>query len=233
MASTNKTSGYSLSQFIGSDIPSWLGDYNGDMLKIDTALKSINATATQGNSTAISAKSAAAAAQQTANSALVKAQTNTSSITSLKQNLNNTTVVGTPIPLGANSNVVVSYSDYIIAVRLYCVFDQKPTNTTVVGSNTRFPLFSVPNNVFDLKAGTIADDSGDIVGLGYVSFFYTTSSDQKYTAVYVLAYYDGANTVFFTSVPTAIVSEINNINVIFGNLVALPSGVLVDNLRLM
>lgn len=233
MASTNKTSGYSLSQFIGSDIPSWLGDYNGDMLKIDTALKSINATATDAKSTGASASSQAKAAQQTANSALVKAQTNTSDISSLKQNLNNTTVVGTPIQLGDNSNVVVSYSDYIIAVRLYCVFDQKPTNTTVVGSNTRFPLFSVPNNVFNLKAGTIADDSGDIVGLGYVSFFYTTSSEQKYTAVYVLAYYDGANTVFFTSVPTTTFSEINSINTIFGNAVALPSGILAYNLRLM
>ena len=39
MGSTNKTSNYELSQFLGSDKPAWLLDYNGDMLKIDTQMK--------------------------------------------------------------------------------------------------------------------------------------------------------------------------------------------------
>ena len=41
MSSTNKTSNYQLSQFVGTDIPSILNDYNGDMRKIDTAIKDI------------------------------------------------------------------------------------------------------------------------------------------------------------------------------------------------
>ena len=39
MASTNKTPNYDLSQYIGSDKPTFLGDYNSDMSKIDTAMK--------------------------------------------------------------------------------------------------------------------------------------------------------------------------------------------------
>ena len=39
MSSTNHTSNYNLSQFIGTDKPAWLSDYNGDMGKIDTAIK--------------------------------------------------------------------------------------------------------------------------------------------------------------------------------------------------
>ena len=39
MSSTNKTTNYELSQFLGSDKPAWLVDYNGDMLKIDTQMK--------------------------------------------------------------------------------------------------------------------------------------------------------------------------------------------------
>lgn len=39
MASTNKTTNYELSQFLGTDKPAWLGDYNTDMAKIDTAMK--------------------------------------------------------------------------------------------------------------------------------------------------------------------------------------------------
>lgn len=39
MAHTNQTTNYSLSQFAGTDRPSWLDDYNADMTKIDTAIK--------------------------------------------------------------------------------------------------------------------------------------------------------------------------------------------------
>lgn len=39
MTATNKTANYKLSQFVGTDRPTWLGDYNSDMSKIDTQLK--------------------------------------------------------------------------------------------------------------------------------------------------------------------------------------------------
>ena len=39
MASTNKTANYDLSQFVGTDRPTWLGDYNSDMAKIDAQMK--------------------------------------------------------------------------------------------------------------------------------------------------------------------------------------------------
>ena len=46
MTSTNKTANYDLSQFVGTDRPTWLGDYNGDMTKIDAQMKA-NADAIQ------------------------------------------------------------------------------------------------------------------------------------------------------------------------------------------
>jgi hypothetical protein len=39
MTATNHTKNYNLSQFAGTDRPTWLGDYNGDMAKIDAQLK--------------------------------------------------------------------------------------------------------------------------------------------------------------------------------------------------
>lgn len=39
MASTNKTPNYDLPLFIDTDKPTWLGDWNGTMTKIDTALE--------------------------------------------------------------------------------------------------------------------------------------------------------------------------------------------------
>lgn len=38
MGSTNKTTHYELSQFVGTDKPAWLQDYNGDMEKIDAGI---------------------------------------------------------------------------------------------------------------------------------------------------------------------------------------------------
>lgn len=62
MSSTNKTTNYKLSQYIGTDKPTYLGDYNGDMLKIDNQMK-VNADS------ASNATSAAGAAQAIADQA--------------------------------------------------------------------------------------------------------------------------------------------------------------------
>lgn len=62
MSSTNRTTNYKLSQYIGTDKPTYLGDYNGDMLKIDNQMK-VNADS------ASNATSAAGAAQAVADKA--------------------------------------------------------------------------------------------------------------------------------------------------------------------
>lgn len=46
MSSTNKTTNYELSQFVGSDKPAWLQDYNSDMNKIDAGIHTAANTAT-------------------------------------------------------------------------------------------------------------------------------------------------------------------------------------------
>lgn len=88
MASTNKTTNYQLSQFLGTDKPAWLGDYNQDMTKIDTAMKAnadaataaagkgdaAQATADAASAAADTAQQAAETAQNTANEAGTSAQ---------------------------------------------------------------------------------------------------------------------------------------------------------------
>lgn len=94
MASTNKTTNYELSQFIGTDKPTYLGDYNSDMLKIDTGMKgnadnitNVNTLATTAKNTADTAVANAGTAltnsvnaKNTADSALAKATANESKI---------------------------------------------------------------------------------------------------------------------------------------------------------
>ena len=52
MASTNKTNNFNLSQFIETDKPTFLGDYNTDMNKIDDAMQ-VNKLASENNSNLI------------------------------------------------------------------------------------------------------------------------------------------------------------------------------------
>jgi hypothetical protein len=101
MASTNKTTNYDLSQYVGTDKPTYLSDYNSDMFKIDAQMKenaddiatavssietitttattalttaqSAETTANSANTTAQSASTTAGNAQSTANSALATA----------------------------------------------------------------------------------------------------------------------------------------------------------------
>lgn len=108
MASTNKTTNYELSQFVGSDKPTYLGDYNGDMLKIDTQMKAnalaalaADSKATTAGNTADTALTNAGTAQTTANTAnntattaLSKATTNESKLTNLTTYSTNETEIG-------------------------------------------------------------------------------------------------------------------------------------------
>lgn len=80
MGSINKTTTLDLSQFVGTDKPDWLTDYNGDMEKIDTWATTVdsdiadaNNKATQAVNTANGASTAANAATTAANNAVTVA----------------------------------------------------------------------------------------------------------------------------------------------------------------
>lgn len=80
MSSTNKTTNYKLSQYIGTDKPTYLGDYNGDMLKIDNQMK-MNADS------ASNATSAAGAAQAVAEKASKDVKTLNDSVTANSEDI--------------------------------------------------------------------------------------------------------------------------------------------------
>lgn len=69
MASTNKTTTLGLSQFVGTDKPDWLTDYNEDMGKIDTWTTTTDSDIAGANNKATQAVNAANAASTAANAA--------------------------------------------------------------------------------------------------------------------------------------------------------------------
>lgn len=91
MSSTNKTPNYGLPQFINTDVPSWLGDFNDAMSKIDTQMKSNDTKATGASTNAENANSSASQALETANQANTTANganTNASNALSAANNAN-------------------------------------------------------------------------------------------------------------------------------------------------
>ena len=72
-ASTNKTTHYNLSQYISSDKPTYLVDYNDDMSAIDTGIYNAKTQADLGVTNAGIAQSTAENAQTTANTAVTNA----------------------------------------------------------------------------------------------------------------------------------------------------------------
>lgn len=84
MSSTNKTTNYALSQYIGTDKPTYLGDYNGDMLKIDTQLKANADSASNAASAAGAAQAVAEKASQSVQSLNDSVTANSADIASLK-----------------------------------------------------------------------------------------------------------------------------------------------------
>lgn len=95
MSATNHTQNYDLSQFVGGDIPSWLGDYNGDMGKIDTAIATVASGAGDTASEVNSLKSRMTAAEadiDAAESNIATLQSTTSTQgAAITQNANNIT----------------------------------------------------------------------------------------------------------------------------------------------
>lgn len=74
-SSTNKTTHYDLSQYVSSDLPTYLVDYNSDMSKIDTAINAAQTTADTASTAATNAATVASTAQSTANTAVTNAAT--------------------------------------------------------------------------------------------------------------------------------------------------------------
>ena len=82
MAHTNSTPNLHLSQFIGTDKPTWLGDVNGDNLAIDTAVAAVSAKADASDAKADGAVATAESAASTASDAATLANTANTNATS-------------------------------------------------------------------------------------------------------------------------------------------------------
>lgn len=122
MASTNKTSNLELSQFIATDTPTWLVDYNGDMEKIDAGVGRVKELAETASTQAVGVASGLQATNQTVTTlsgqvanVQNQANTTTASVNGINNRLGNTDIsgIGNGTITGAISAISAQNSDLI------------------------------------------------------------------------------------------------------------------------
>lgn len=211
MSATNHTTYYELPIFIGTDSPSWLGDWNTAMTAIDTAINKVNTAASAAQSTADSAKSAsdsnteAIEATNTELKTIKEAVQNYDSILNFKQK---------PVVLAPNNVSTDSYALFVqntnktlgkLTIHMYIENLSNPTTyqcTTQSGSKTWLDLATVEDNCFNLSQSSLPNttpSSKSTMTLGIVQLLNGLTAGDSMPC-YLLAWFDGATThIGFTS----------------------------------
>lgn len=130
MGATNTTTHYNLSQFVSTDKPAWLQDYNGDMAKIDAGIDEAKVSADTAQNTANAAASASTQNTNdiTALSTTVSAQGN--NITSLQSNVNTiNSLIGNGTPTTTDQTLIGAINE------LHADFISGGTNITAIAQN--------------------------------------------------------------------------------------------------
>lgn len=218
MSATNKTTYLDLPQFIGTDVPSWLGDFNGAMEKIDTGYNNVDIKAGK--------------AASTANSASSKADINTQSITSINDelktlknavqnydnilNFKSVTCVPSPNNLKDSSSMLMTQNTNktlaslkFNATMLYPLSNPSKYVFTWAadgGTTTFYDLFTIEDNCFNLNQ-TALPRSAECLTVGVMTT--RNDSSRAIARLYVRAWYDGATThvgAIFSSEPKSTVT---------------------------
>lgn len=149
MAATNETTNYKLPLFVGTDKPSWLGDWNAAMTAIDTAIGTAAGDATNAGTVATSAKTAAEAAQASVAGLTQSVGTLEDSLDELKETV---TVQGNaieslqnkPAPTFNPSYAQVKYADSYSATLIY-VLNMGSRGEPLIGMSQ---VYNPTQNVF-------------------------------------------------------------------------------------
>ena len=204
MSATNKTTYYELPIFIGTDVPSWLGDWNNTMNALDTAINGV--------------KNSADNALSVANTAEGKSDGNTESIEALNTEVqtlkaavqNYDAILNfSPVALVTNPNNVASAGNYMVQNtnktlnRLYVSLTMSalsnPTTfnytTESSGTSTWYDLFTVEDNCFNLQQSSLPNYEKCLT-CGPLFEFSADGTGKYEGAPYLRTWYDGATTHF-------------------------------------
>lgn len=176
MSATNKTLNYELPIFIDTDKPSWLGDWNGAMTKIDNSIKTVDGVAKSSVTTANEALTTAEGAVTTAGNALTASGEAKDSATNAISVANNASLLAGGAVDNANEAKAVSeatnraLNDYVMSMKF----------TTLAGApvtGSKYPSEVIINEIFChiksiLSTSDIKTMGKETVVLGEYTYYY-------------------------------------------------------------
>ena len=235
MSATNKTTYLQLPIFIGTDTPSWLGDWNNTMTAIDTAVNGAN--------------NAASNAQSTANSAVSKSDGNTKAITAMNAELETikeavqnydqildfrlVPVISAPNNLKTSSwcTIAQNTNKTISNIKGFANFLSTLSNPTTYtytsesGTSTWYDIFTVEDNLYNLNQSSQPHYSKAITVCTAMSKTLDSSGNiTNATDRIIRAWYDGATTHFGIA-SNKQASFLQNMTIVFDSTVFLSGSV--------
>lgn len=203
MSATNKTTYYELPIFIGTDTPSWLGDWNTAMTAIDTAINKVNTAASAAQSTADSAKGASDANTE----AIEATNTEVKTIKEAVQNYDSILNFDLKTFVGVANNIDINSASFVLSqntnktLNKVCVWAQfnSPINDLVKYNYTNsksevqpwIDLGTIEDNAFNLSQASLPNSqTALLVGIGT----YIKVSDKEASSRDIRAWFDGTTT---------------------------------------
>lgn len=204
MSATNNTTYYNLPLFIGTDTPSWLGDWNNAMKALDAAINGVHTEAQS--------------ATNTANSASSKSDANTESIgaiqseiQTIKQAVQNYDSIldFSVVNLAINPNNVASETGCFMTqntnktlnkIMVSVALSQMTNPTSYIytkenGTSTWYDLFTVEDNCLKLNQTSLPNYQNALT-IGVLNEFSSDDSKKFEGGLWLRAWFDGATTHF-------------------------------------
>ena len=185
--STNKTTNYNLSQFVGSDKPSWLNDINADMSAIDVGIHTAQTTADGAQTTATNAATAAEGAQTTANTAVTNAAAAQTSADTANGNIGTLANLETTV----KNNLVSAINELVNnVVNTDTVSTVKSYSTSYSDSKYKLKHAHAESNIFEgnIASGNQIQINTTWSALGIFSFmiveFYNPNLNTRFSVIY-------------------------------------------------
>ena len=212
MASTNKTSNLELSQFIATDTPTWLVDYNGDMEKIDAGVGRVEELAETASTQAVGVASGLQTTNQTVTTlsgqvanVQNQANTTTASVNGINQRLGNADISG--IADGTITGAISMQNSNLKYVKLWT---NPNSNVDFVAQTLEIDLTSYDYIDIDFKL------TGSINNSHETKRYYKGSESSSYFT--------------FSGIQASRAVTMNNSGVVFGDAY---NGSSVENIRLV
>jgi hypothetical protein len=193
MSATNSTPNYELPIFEPNDKPSWQGDFNEAMNKIDGAINDVEEKADNNTANIGTQQGAISSLNQSVNNLNTQ-------VGNIKTGLENKVIYVNQSNLvvpnsvsflyeGAGQNIYYNINTLQLLCSLYVAnYD----GSTITSSDCRTPLIKVPRNLFGLAVSTISDNNNKYALTDPIILF-----ENSFQIATVRAYYDGTNTVIY------------------------------------